>query len=516
MVDATTDKVLETKVLTPNSGASGFDKIKEVAGTFSLTYSESRDDSGNVTRNIRSSYMDAMTYVFLPVESSLQGTFINIVNLKVPNGGSNYSYYKVVDYDQYKEYLTSGKTYHSQRTGNEKDLSTYVIEGQAGQNFHTSGTAEYDKYELVESADENKTVEGTLSADYIPGTATRTGVVRYVKRLQRVVNENGDAVIEIWILDPDKVDVKKYDAGKEEGDAQIQTDNYIKIFETPVLKSGESDTKVFELNWKEWVEKSGLKFATKDETVNTAKYTVENGGLFFPAILDADTGKQFSAAQGFSLQNDYKPRSDSYYYYVEKGSVIVHYEDTEGNVIKKEVIDTEHGVTDSEYNTTDHKDSKIVFNGATYYLVQNPADKNIPANEDSVKTALSADKVENNKLIQETTAETGKVKASTDIHLTYVYEKAGSVKVNYLGVDSKGNVLDPISGKTTGIDKSEVGTSEYDTKDAQSGTAYNTTDLKPETIQDEQGRTWRLVTATNPHSVTDGVLWSNLFVTVVA
>ncbi|OTO01310.1 Rib/alpha-like domain-containing protein, partial [Enterococcus sp. 5B3_DIV0040] len=518
LVDAKDNTILETKLLTPNSGKIIFDKIKEAVGAdnqdylYPFTYSESTDEKGNVTRNIRSIQENGKvqnTFVFTPAELSLQGISVNSINLLVPGKTEFITYYKVVDYDQYTKYLENGKTYHSQKTGNEESLSSYHQEGYAGQNVRASGIAEYDNYELVESADKNGTSEGTLSSNYISGTVTRTGVVPYAKRLQRIVNENGDAVIEMWVLNPDKVSVKDYNANNEKGNEQIQTDKYIKIFETPALKSGEWNTKEFQQNWEEWAKKAGLTLK-KEKSVTTLTQFGSNkldvpGALYFPFLYNED-GKQFYHGNWFRLQNDNKPQVDAYYYYVEKGSVIVHYEDTEGNVIKEEVVDTSHGTTGSDYSTIDHKDKSIVFKGETYYLVQKPAEKNINANEDSVKTALSADKVENNKLIQETTAENGKVKASTDIHLTYVYEKAGSVKVNYIGVDSKGNVLNPISGKTTGIDKTEVGTSEYDTKDAQSGTAYNTTDLKPETIQDDQGRTWRLVTAPNPHPVTDGDL----------
>ncbi|MDU3396395.1 MAG: FctA domain-containing protein, partial [Clostridiales bacterium] len=361
---------------------------------------------------------------------------------------------------------------------------------------------EYDKYELVESADKNKTAEGTFAKKYVPDTVTRTGVVRYAKRLQRVVNENGDAVVEMWILDPEKVNVKEYNAEQETGDAQIQTDKYKKIFETPILKSGEWNSTAFEWNWEEdWVKKAGLK--SDNSTVKVGFYSVNNGGLLFPRLTQ-NNEMQYYQANWFRLQNDNNPRSDAYYYYVEKGSVMVHYEDTEGNVIQNPVTDTAHGVTGSGYNTTDHKDTSIKFNGETYYLVQKPAQKQIQANDAGVKTALATDTVTNNKLITETTSETGEVRAATEIHLTYVYEKAGNVKVNYFGVDEHGNVLDPLSGATTGIDKTAVSTTEYVTKDAQSGTEYHTRTFKPATIRDAQGRIWRLVTASNPHPVTDG------------
>ena len=513
LVDANTDQVLETQEIIPNSNEIIFDNIQKLVGQeekdkdylYPFTYSETTNQNGIVTRNIRSTVENGnavSTYVKMTIEPSIQGTVVNSINIIVPNEIDQNTYYEVVDYNQYKNYLTGKGTYYSQRTGNENDLSVYVQRGYEGQKFHAAGTAEYDKYELVESADKNKTAEGILAKKYVPDTVTRTGVVRYAKRLQRVVNENGDAVVEMWILDPDKVNVKEYNAEQEIGDAQIQTDKYKKIFETPVLKNGEWNPTAFEWNWEEdWVKKAGLK--SDNSTVKVGFYSVNNGGLLFPRLTQ-ENKKQYYQANWFRLQNDNNPRSDAYYYYVEKGSVMVHYEDTEGNVIQNPVTDTAHGVTGSGYNTTDHKDTSIKFNGETYYLVQKPAQKQIQANDAGVKTALATDTVTNNKLITETTSETGEVRAATEIHLTYVYEKAGNVKVNYFGVDEHGNVLDPLSGATTGIDKTAVSTTEYVTKDAQSGTEYHTRTFKPATIRDAQGRIWRLVTASNPHPVTDG------------
>ncbi|MEX2783843.1 MucBP domain-containing protein [Streptococcus sp. H49] len=510
LVDAATNTILETKELSPNTADDLiFDKIREIVGNgdagylYPFSYSEATNSNGAVTRNIRSSVFKSeaqVTYVLVAEEPTIQGITVNSINLIVPDSVKQNNYYKVVDYDRYQTYLAGNASYYSQRTDKEDDLSVYVQEGIAGQTFHVSGVAEYDKYELVETPEQNGISEGVLFPRLIPDTLVRTGSVRYVKRLKRTVNENGDAKIEFWILDPAKVNVKEYDVNQEKGDEQIQTDKYLKVFETPVLKPGEWNSIDYNQSWNDWAQQAGLTFRDNGAVRVISAFgsnRVTNGALLFPALFNGNI--QFSQSNWFRLQNDNAPHFiDAYYYYVEKGSVIVHYEDTKGNVIKAERIKIDHGVTASPFNTAeaDFKPEQIIFNGDVYYLTTQ-----------EVKTEnLPGETVENNKLVKYISSETGAIEAATDLHLTYVYEKAGAVTVEYFAVDSQGTVLGTLSGTTTGINKAKVLSSEALLSGAQAGTGYDSTILKAETIQDEQGRIWRLVTKSNPHPVTDGDL----------
>ncbi|MDG4523807.1 MucBP domain-containing protein, partial [Streptococcus suis] len=52
------------------------------------------------------------------------------------------------------------------------------------------------------------------------------------------------------------------------------------------------------------------------------------------------------------------------------GSVVVHYVDENGNVIKTPVVDTENGTVGGDYNTSDNRPKVIVFNGKRYILVE--------------------------------------------------------------------------------------------------------------------------------------------------
>ncbi|MCK3941974.1 LPXTG cell wall anchor domain-containing protein [Streptococcus suis] len=139
----------------------------------------------------------------------------------------------------------------------------------------------------------------------------------------------------------------------------------------------------------------------------------------------------------------------TYVYEEVKGDVVVNYVNTDGKVIAPQVVDTKTTSTGTAYDTTDHKPEKIVEDttGDVYYY----------------------------KEVQAGSNETGKVVEGTT-EVTYVYEKAGNVVVNYKLAD--GTVIkDPVN----------------DEENAEPGKTYSTEDNKPETITSADGKTYRLV-----------------------
>ncbi|MDW8714250.1 MucBP domain-containing protein, partial [Streptococcus suis] len=143
----------------------------------------------------------------------------------------------------------------------------------------------------------------------------------------------------------------------------------------------------------------------------------------------------------------------TYVYELVQGDVIVRYEDKEGNKIAADVTDTQISDTGTPYDTTDNKPEKIVnaTTGEIYYILP----------KDEVKAGSAS--------------ETGKVVEGTT-EVTYVYEPAGSVTVNYVTTD--GTVI-----------KSPV----KDEENAKPGKTYSTEDKKPTTITTEDGKTYKLV-----------------------
>ncbi|HFU4205956.1 TPA: MucBP domain-containing protein, partial [Streptococcus suis] len=148
----------------------------------------------------------------------------------------------------------------------------------------------------------------------------------------------------------------------------------------------------------------------------------------------------------------------TYYYQLVTGDVVVNYENTDGKVIAPQVVDVNDGNIGENYTTTDHKPEKIVEDGTgdVYYIKPTGTE---------VKTGDGL------------SGETGQIVEGTT-QVTYIYEKAGNVKINYILDDADGTPL-----------KDSV----MDEENAKPGTAYDTTDEgdKPETIS-KDGNLYRL------------------------
>uniref|UniRef100_UPI0037576714 MucBP domain-containing protein n=1 Tax=Streptococcus suis TaxID=1307 RepID=UPI0037576714 len=186
--------------------------------------------------------------------------------------------------------------------------------------------------------------------------------------------------------------------------------------------------------------KPGSTYDTTDLKPNTITTTDGKVYRLVPAATKGDeTGEVVSG----------ETKEVTYVYQLVKGDVVVHYVDTDGNTIAADVTDTPTSVTGTAYDTKDNKPAKITAADGTVYYYQ--------------------------KVDANSASETGKVVEGTT-EVTYIYEKAGSVTVNYVTTD--GTVI-----------KSPV----KDEENAEPGKSYSTEDNKPETITTEDGKTYRLV-----------------------
>ena len=194
---------------------------------------------------------------------------------------------------------------------------------------------------------------------------------------------------------------------------------------------------------------------TTDGSINSAYDTTDNK----LATITTKDGKKYvlvpTATKGAETGKVTEGTTEVTYVYKEvTGDVVVHYVDTDGNVIAEDKEDTKGASLNAKYDTTDNKLAKIEKDGVVYYLTEK---------------ALKDD----------SKPETGDVvEGKTEV--TYVYEKAGQVVVHY--VDEAGNTIQ---------------TDAVDTKDGKPGAAYNTTDkdMKPTRITTAEGRVYELVPA---------------------
>ncbi|WP_029999109.1 MucBP domain-containing protein, partial [Streptococcus suis] len=185
------------------------------------------------------------------------------------------------------------------------------------------------------------------------------------------------------------------------------------------------------------------------------------------------------------------------YVYEKAGSVNVNYVDVNGTEIKADVLDVENGKPGSDYDTLadNRPDTIVAKDGKTYKLV--------PAGDYPVG-AVAAD-----SNLASGDAPTGAVEVGLTKEVTYVYQEVkGNVIVNY--VDENGN---PISGITDA--GTETASTVEDTPESSTGTPYNTTDLRPNTITTADGKIYKLVPSAIPANETGKVVEGTTEVTYV-
>ena len=191
--------------------------------------------------------------------------------------------------------------------------------------------------------------------------------------------------------------------------------------------------------------KPGSGYDTSDNGMKPTRITTAEGKVYelVPTATKGDeTGKVVAG----------ETKEVTYVYKEVTGDVVVHYVDTEGNVIAEDKEDTKGASLNAKYDTTDNKPEKIEKDGTVYYLTE--------------KALKDDSKPENGDVVE------GKTE------VTYVYEKAGQVVVHY--TDEKGNTIQ--------VDA-------VDTKDGKPNSGYNTADngMKPNRITTPEGKVYELI-----------------------
>ena len=493
--------------------------------TNTLTYTGANGtDPGNVTFSLVN---DNLEYETLQIRDTNYPGNENEdkpnVQTSVPYAKADQTtYYKVVDSSKY----TEGQTYKP--TGNETVLASYTQTGLAGQQFTASGNRNIEGYEQVPATtDTTQKTSGILGKGVVgqklvelQGGANHY----YVKRISEIVDTNGSTVTKFYALDPSQVNnFATSDIGTED------VSKYTLIYTSKVNKAGEEwkadESKVTKVNskngdyhidvtetagskslvitgWQSNTEKVNL---THDETKVTEAFDKPFTGAPDPSLTPAGKGNNdwnliagrnadivakskvtqpdgsitYTELKGYSsFSNNYsiptaiKPSTDVNYYFVksdEKGSVYVHYKDTEGTTIKASVTDEDKQPINKAYDTVvDNRPDTIEYNGKTYELV--PAGTYTVGQVDSDGHLTTSDPIK------------GSV-AKEDQNVTYIYKvketpKEGEVVITY--VDTKGN---------------EIQKSRQDTPKSPYDTPYDTTEKgeKPNIIKTTDGKTYKIV-----------------------
>ena len=191
--------------------------------------------------------------------------------------------------------------------------------------------------------------------------------------------------------------------------------------------------------------KPGSDYNASDNGMKPTRITTAEGKVYelVPTATKGDETGKVAAGE---------TKEVTYVYKEVTGDVVVHYVDTEGNVIAEDKEDTKGASLNAKYDTTDNKPEKIEKDGTVYYLTE--------------KAVKDGSKPENGNVVE------GKTE------VTYVYEKAGQVVVNY--TDEKGNTIQ---------------VNAVSTKDGKPGATYNTADndMKPNRITTPEGKVYELI-----------------------
>ena len=368
-----------------------------------------------------------------------------------------------------------------------------TVDGRPGSDYNTADngmkptritTAEGKVYELVPTAtkgeETGKVATGeTKEVTYVYKEVTGDVVVHYVDTEGNVIAEDKEdtkgaslnAKYDTTDNKPEKIEkdgtvyyltekALKDDSKPENGDVVEGKTNVTYVYEkagsvivnyqtedgTPLV--GTADGKDIASGAKDTTDaKAGTDYNTADNGMKPNRITTAEGKVY-ELVSDATKGDETGTVESG------KTKEVTYVYKEVTGDVVVHYVDTEGNVIAEDKEDTKGASLNAKYDTTDNKPEKIEKDGTVYYL--------------TAKELKEGSKPENGAVVE------GKTE------VTYVYEKAGQVVVHY--VDEAGNTLQ---------------TDAVDTKDGKPGAKYDTSDndMKPTRITTPEGKVYELVPA---------------------
>ena len=270
---------------------------------------------------------------------------------------------------------------------------------------------------------------------------------------------------------------------------------------------------------------------TRDLTADTSGVSnsdtleLENGGFLLRLNAPSLDVEEYSYRDEITPLRAYRVASGTTtitYTYAEektrevekKGSVVVNYQTEDGTVLKDPYTDTPETVVEvvTEHYYVNADGQEVVVEdktvktpkNVTYNTKENETEKpqkltdaqgNVYyLNEANTKTTVND---------QETTspAETGTVVEGVT-KVTYIYEKAGSVIVNYKTEDGT-----PLTGTVVGDESKTVESGAKDIDNGKPGSEYNTADngMKPTRITTAEGKVYELVPASTKGNETGDV-----------
>ncbi|WP_148131309.1 accessory Sec-dependent serine-rich glycoprotein adhesin, partial [Streptococcus sp. HMSC056C01] len=262
-------------------------------------------------------------------------------------------------------------TTHYKVEGTNEELASYAQTGIESQAYHASNPRTFEGYEFTRT-DAEKDMSGFLGgvgAKYLELQGGRAHY--YVKRIVEQVDKDGTSVVKLYALDPSKV--SSYSPATDVNNLNL--DNYTLLYTSDPVKPGGKPTPAGTTDALKdlgYVDSKDGQYHLRVQTyTDSGNGNVRLSGWYNKATGDAFTGSpQFSTdvdpvrnntsniiggntpgdkASGYpSFFNNYSLPSvkqistDVTHYYRKSevtGNVYVHYQDTEGKLIKPDVTD---------------------------------------------------------------------------------------------------------------------------------------------------------------------------------
>ena len=488
LVDKATGNVIES--LTVNPGESlHFSKIKEkniASFDYSITTSKKEFKAGD----------ESTTLYYVSLDSGIGGSTQGTVKYSSVTKNETDALYNNWAGVVPQSPMSQKTSYVKKSDGS--ILAEYIQKGGIfGDNYSAAGEAKFEKYELVEAP--------AVKTGVLNGASVGTYIIeaRYSHKEARIkfntksdgtqriammiinpnhpdfVNNYNNATLDADFLDINRLSKIIYDDKIPEKD-KVKTFNesnpkYVVMFLSKDIAPGEYNKESSGYG------DDGTWTYTLNDTLSNGKNEIEGGLTENPyanepygdwKIIEYTLNKDGQAYKFGGMISSLKngnidTSSDAVYYYANKGGVKVYYIDESGKEIADPAFVLPYADSNTEYNTEDERYTKITAqDGEVYYF------KEIDSN---IKNPSESDESNGFRTVVKITDEQGQVVQNTLKELSYVYEKAGNVNINYVNTDGE-----VIKKKVNDVVNGEPG-SDYDT---------TTADKKPEKIVDDNGKTY--------------------------
>ena len=393
LVDKVTGNVVETQTLALGQTIT----LRQTNNSnyfLKLTSTETTSTSGRKYNVINGSFRDAndkslstlqMHVRYDVLANAKVGEKIDQFSTQIPKTAEQVTFYKEVNPDNPTYNPSNLASYVGDHTDKETVISKFTQKAMEGQIYTPSQKREFTdangkKVYMYASSDlRNEIVVGltyNVGDKYVQfsNADSQKEKISTMIRTVEFVKADGTAKVAVYLIKPES-------ARQVKGVAQgvLPDDNYVKIAEVEVAPDKYNDL-VIPLTDSGLRGDNGQALYYSTEAFNGGAagiLTWGNGAQNLPTQITVakndGTGSITIGGTRSRLVNDNTAASVAFYYYAPVGNVTVHYEDTNGNVIKDPIVITEDNElagkpVKTDYTTVPNRDTSITKDGKVYKI----------------------------------------------------------------------------------------------------------------------------------------------------